>query len=130
MRTILTASLMLASLLAPAAASASTSAAESTDSATAVRVSTGVVAPELVKNVSLQIPSDVAWQTLPTDAKVGVSMTVDTTGQTKNIQITKSLNPYWDARVVDALSKAQYHPATVSKSPVAMDVNLVVNIQR
>jgi outer membrane biosynthesis protein TonB len=88
------------------------------------------VAPELVKNVALQIPNDVAWQTLPTDAKIGVSMTVDTTGQTKNIQITKSLNPYWDARVVDALSKAQYHPATVSKSPVAMDVNLVVNIQR
>lgn len=130
MRTILTASLMLASLLVPAAAFASTSAAESTDSATPVRVSTGVVAPELVKNISLQIPSEIAWQTLPTDAKVGVSMTVDANGQPKNIQVTKSLNAFWDARVVDALSKAQYHPATVSKTPVQMDVNLLVNIQR
>jgi len=130
MRIALTASLMLASLLAPAAAFASTSAADSSDSATPVRVSTGVVAPELLNSITLQVPSEVAWQTLPTEAKVGLAFTVDANGQPKNIQVTKSVNAFWDARVIEALEKAQYRPATVSKTPVPMNVNLLVNIAR
>jgi TonB family protein len=88
------------------------------------------VAPALINSISLQIPNEVAWQTLPPEAKVSVSFTVDTAGKPKDIQITKSLNAFWDARVIEALQKSQYRPATVSKSPVPMNVDLTVKIDR
>jgi TonB family protein len=69
-------------------------------------------------------------QPIPGDAQVGVSFTVDAKGRPQNVQVTKSLNPLWDARVVDAVREFRYRPGTVSKQPVAVDMNLTINLAR
>jgi TonB family protein len=129
MRYILAASLMLSSLLFPTVASATTPAS---DSATAqpIRVSTGVVAPKLIAPINLSLPSELAWQTLPGNATVGLSLTIDENGKAHDVQVTKSLTNFWDARVVEAVEKARYRPATIDRKNIPLTVNLTVSVTR
>jgi TonB family protein len=127
MRRILATSLMLPSLLLPAVAKASTPVNDAS-APTPIRVSTGVIFPELLDSSDVTIPEPFAQQPVPGDAQVGVRFTVDLKGHPQNIQITKSLNPLWDARVIDAVREFRYRPGTVSNQPVAFDMNLTINI--
>jgi hypothetical protein len=129
MRKILAATLLLSSALCPAIASAATMASDA-DAAQPVRVSTGVIAPTLADTLNLDLPSALNWTPLPYDASVGVSLIVDEKGNTHNVEITKSLNRFWDARVVAAVEKAHYHPASIDQQNIPMAVNLVISIAR
>src|ERR1700747_3682366 len=105
MRPILASTLMLSSILIPAAANASTSADDATAPTPAIRVSTGVTAPMLDKAISIQLPDGLPKTFIPMDSMVGLSFTVDTKGQAQDVKVVKSMNPYWDARVVEAIQK-------------------------
>jgi len=128
MRRILAISLLLPSLFLPAAVKASTPVDDASASTPTVRVSTGVVGPELLGSSHLTIPANFEDGPIPGDAEVGLSLTVDENGRAQNVKVVKSLNPVWDARVVDAIRKAHFKPGTVSNEPTAVDLNLTVNI--
>jgi len=130
MRTLSFGTLALASLLIPAAAFASTSPEDASTPANPVRVSTGVVAPKINNAASISLPTEFTGVPLPTDAKIGLKLTVDEQGNARNVKVTKSLNPFWDARIVEAVQKAHYSAGTVSSQPTAMDLNLDVKIAR
>src|ERR1700685_1343103 len=103
MRRILATSLMLPSLLIPAVASASQPVDDASASTPKIRVSTGVTGPELLDSANITVPGDYADKAVPGDGQVGLSLTIDEKGHPENIQVTKSLNPLWDARVIDAV---------------------------
>jgi TonB family protein len=126
MRRILATSLMLPSLLIPAVASASQPVDDATASTPKVRVSTGVINPELLKSYDVTVPD--GYATVPGDGQVGLSFTIDEKGRPENVQVTKSLSPLWDSRVVDAVRQFRYRPGTVSNEPIPIDMNLTVNI--
>jgi len=129
MRRVLAVGLLLPSLILPAAAKASTPGDDATAS-TPVRVSTGVIPPALIDSVNLTIPSGFDSFMIPDGAEVGLTFTVDENGTPENVRVIKSYNPFWDARVVDAVRQFHYRPGTVDKQPVAVEMNLTVNIAR
>jgi len=128
MRHILTSSILVSSLLLPAAAFASQSKVDV--SASTRRVSTGVTAPTLLESADLTLPEGLPAGFLPTDESFGVALTVDEKGQPHNIQVTHGFNPYWDARVVEAVSKFHFRPGAIDNQPTPVDLNLTVNITR
>lgn len=130
MRTLFVGTLALASMIAPAVAFASTSPEDASTPANPIRVSTGVVAPKISNAASIALPTEFVAVPLPADAKIGLKLTVDAQGNAHNVTVTKSLNPFWDARVVEAVEKAHYNAGTVSNQPTAMDLNLDVKIAR
>lgn len=129
MRRILASSLVLSSLILPAAAKASTP-VDDASAPTPTRVSTGVIFPALLKTVNVSIPEGFAGSPIPGDAQVGLTLTVDASGQPQNIRIVKPLNPLWDTQVVNAVSKFHFQAGTIDNQPVPVDLNLTVNIAR
>ncbi len=129
MRRILAISSLLSSLVLPAAAFASTP-VDDASAPTPIRVSTGVTQPFLVNSAFLDIPSGFSTYAIPTDAQVGLSLTINEKGQPENIQVTKSYSKFWDARVIDTVREFHFKPATVDNQPTPVDMNLVVNIAR
>jgi TonB family protein len=127
MRHILATSLLLPSLLLPAAVKASTPVDDTSAPTPKVRVSTGVTAPELDTN-HLSIPINADRDQIPGDAEVGLSLTVDENGNPQNVKVVRSLDPLWDARVVEAVSRAHFKPGTIDSQPTPVDLNLTVNI--
>src|SRR5208283_3226291 len=130
MRRILATSLLLPSLLLPAAVKASTPVDDASASTPDVRVSTGVTAPELLGADHLTIPMDGAERLIPAGAQVGLTLTVDENGRPENVKVVKSVNALWDTRVVDAISLSRFKPATVDDEATPIDLNLTVNIAR
>jgi len=65
---------------------------------------------------------------LPAGASISLTLTVDQTGRPQNVQVVKSLNPFWDARIVEAVQKAHYRPGKIDDQAIPMDMNLTVNI--
>ncbi len=127
MRRILATSILLSSLILPAAAKASTP-VDDASAPTPTRISTGVIFPTLLKTVDVSIPEGFAGSPIPGDAQVGLTLTVDASGQPQNIRVVRPLNPLWDSRVVDAVSKFHFHAGTIDNQPVPVDLNLTVNI--
>ena len=129
MRRIFSASLLLSTLLLPAAAVASTSAADASASTLAKPVSTGVTSPYLVHTTGIQLPSSFS-PIVAGDSEVVLTLTVDEEGKAQNIQLVKSTNPVIGERVVDAVQKFRWRPATLDKQPVPLDLTLNVEVQR
>jgi TonB family protein len=128
MRRILATSLLLPSLFLPAAVKASTPVDDTSAPTPKVRVSTGVVAPALLNSDHFSIPMNVDQGPIPGNAEVGLTLTVDENGRPENVKVVKSLSPLWDARVVDAVSRAHFKPGTVDDQPTPIDLNLTVDI--
>jgi TonB family protein len=128
-RVLAISSLLLLSLSLPAAAKASTPVDDATAS-TPVRVSTGVIQPVLLDSVNLTLPSSFSNFMVPEGAEVDLTFTVDENGTPQNIHVVKSYNPFWDARVLEAVRQFHYRPGTVDNQPVAIDMNLTINIAR
>jgi len=129
MRRILAISLLLPSLFFPAVANASNP-LDDASAPTPARVSTGVVAPVILDAVNLSLPTGFNQEFVPSDAQVSLALIVDEKGQPQDIHVVKSYNPFWDARVIDAVRQFRFKPGTVSNQPVPVDVNLTVNIAR
>jgi len=130
MRHILASSVVLSSLLLPAAAFASNSVDDPAAATPAPRVSTGVVGPFLQNSLTLTAPEGPAASFIRPDAQVGVSFVVDENGFPENIQVTKSINPSWDSQVVEAVSKLHYRPARIDDQKIPVDMNLTVVIAK
>ncbi|MGC1462597.1 MAG: TonB family protein [Terracidiphilus sp.] len=128
MRHIVASTIMLSSMLFPVVASASSSADDAAASTPNLRVSTGVTVPSLIGSVSIQMPNGLSPHFLPMDTQVGLSLTVDSDGQPENVKVVKSSNPFWDARVVDAIQKSHFRPGTVDNTPTPIELNLLVNV--
>jgi len=130
MRRILATSILLPSLFLPAAAKASTPVNDAT-APTPTRVSTGVIDPVILNStVSISLPAGFTAGEIPADAQVGLSLTVDRNGNPQGIRVVKSLGPFWDARVVEAVSHLHFRPGTIDSQPTPIDMNLTVNIAR
>jgi TonB family protein len=130
MRRIVASTLLFSSLIFPAAANASSPSADSTASTSSLRISTGVVAPTVLDAVNITVPESISSYPLRADQTVTLSLTVDENGQAHDVQVVKSLNPFWDARVVDAVQQFHFRAGTLDNQPIAMEMNLVVNIER
>jgi len=126
MRHIVASSILLSSMFFPVVANASPSSDDVTAPTPNLRISTGVIAPSLTDRIAIDIPEGMSKSFLSVDNPVGLSLTVDTNGQPQNIKVVKSSNPYWDARVVDAVRKAHFRPGTVDNTPTPIDMNLTV----
>jgi TonB family protein len=134
MRNLLVASLLISPVLLSGAAVAATPKAEVKAEAPANtqshRISTGLVAPEIVDPASIRVFSGDMPVMAPSEGKVVLSMNIDANGRAQDIKILKSFAPEVDAHVVASVSKAQFHPATLDKQAVACDMNLVVVVRR
>ncbi|HEX4758371.1 MAG TPA: TonB family protein [Terracidiphilus sp.] len=130
MRPILASTLMLSSILIPAAANASTSADDATAPTPGIRVSTGVIAPMLDKAISIELPNGLAKTFIPMDSLVGLSFTVDTKGQAQDVKVVKSMNPYWDARVVEAIQRSHFRPGKLDNQLIPVEMNVTVDIRK
>jgi outer membrane biosynthesis protein TonB len=130
MRHIVTAGILLSSLVLPAAASASTPSDDATAPTQAPRISTGVIAPTLLEATDVSIPGDLPKEAIPYNAQVGLSLVVDEKGRPQNIQVVKGFNPFWDARVLDAVSRFHYRPGSIDNKTIPVEMNLTVNIAR
>jgi TonB family protein len=130
MRPILASTLMLSSMFLTAAAHASTTADDATAPTPGVRVSTGVTAPKLAEAISIAMPDGLSKAFIPADSKLELSFTVDSKGKAENVKVTKSISPYWDARVVEAIQKSHFKPGKLDDQAVNIDMNLVVSLMR
>ncbi len=129
MRRIIVASLLLSPALFTASAVASQPATD--DAAATVqtpRISTGVVAPQLLKSSNFAIPTDAFDAILPPNPEVGLKVNIDEQGNARDIQVIKPVNADLDARVVTAVSKLRFTPAKLDNQaiPLSIDLNVVV----
>lgn len=130
MRHILASTLLLSSILLPAAAHARTTADDASAPTPGLRVSTGLIAPVLVDAISIELPDGLPKTFIPSNSAVGLSFTVDATGHAENVKVVKSSNPYWDARVVAAIQKSQFHPGKLDNQAIPVEMNLTVSLQQ
>jgi TonB family protein len=128
MRYILASTIMLSSMLFPAAANASSIADDVSAPTQNLRISTGVIAPTLDESISIQLPEGLTKSLVPVDSKVGLSLTVDSNGRPQNVKVVKSVNPFWDARVVAAVQNSHFHPGTIDQEPIPVDMDLTVTL--
>ncbi len=126
MRHIIASTLMLSSMFIPAVANASSSKDDVTASTSTLRVSTGVTAPSLVGTIAIQLPTGLPQSFVPMDNQVALTLTVDSKGIPQNVKVVKSSNPYWDARVVDAIERSHFVPGKVDNTAIPVDMNLTV----
>ena len=130
MRHILAGSVLLSSLVLPAAAFATQPSDDVTASTQPVRVSTGVIAPTLLNSIGLKLPDGLPKDAIPVDAQIGVTLTVDEKGNPQDIHVTKGINAFWDARIIDTVRQFHYRPGTVDEQPIPVDMNLTITIAR
>ena len=130
MRRNLVPALVLSSMLFPVAAVASQANAGASLSTTNLRVSTGVVAPRVIDTAQVAIPQGTNFSSIPVGAQVGLTLVVDQYGVPHNIQVVRSLNPTWDASVVEAVRQFRFRPGTIDNKPIPVDMNLTVTIAR
>jgi TonB family protein len=129
MRTLVASGILLSSLFLPAAARAIRP-ADDASAPTKPVVSTGLIAPMLLDTTGITITGTYPSAVIPVDGKVGLSLTVDENGKPQDIHVVQGINPFWDARVVEAVSKLRYHPGTIDAMPIPVDVNLTVTLTR
>lgn len=91
-----------------------------------VRVSTGVVPPQILSTVNIQADNDVMWRALGNDKTVVVSMVVDAAGKPTNLKITKSAGLELDQNVLSSVAEYKFKPGTLNNKPTALEVNLEI----
>ena len=133
MRPILAASLLLSPMLLTASAVASQpkvdNTATSPSSAVSPAISTGVTAPEILDTQTLRIQPNAYDKTAAPEEQVVLQLKVDDKGRAQNIQVVKSTNPHFDARVIEAVQRSHFRPAKLDNQAVPMELSLVVVIQ-
>jgi TonB family protein len=129
MRKLLVASLLLSPVLCVASAVAATSKTDASD-AQVRQVSTGITTPAVLDSASIHIPGASLGRTESNGAKVVLALNVDAKGNAQNVRVVQSANPELDARVVTAVRRSSFHPATVDNHAVPVKVDLVVSVQR
>jgi TonB family protein len=123
------AAVLVAATLPLSAVAASNPPAANIPSQQAVRVSTGVTEPVLVKSVPVLISDDHASQQLTASTRFLVKLTVGEDGKVRNINVLQSGSPFYNADVIKALSQFEFKPATLDNQPVAVNMNLHLNVE-
>jgi TonB family protein len=118
---------LFAVMLLPSAALA-LDATHGTTSTQVSGISTGVIAPKIVNDGQLARRINTLTQTFPTVDEVLLTLQVDEKGQAKNVQIVKSVNPYLDAHVVEAVRQAHFQPATLNNRAISIDMDLTISL--
>jgi len=129
MRRIVAGSILLSSLLLPAAANAKQP-LDDASAPTPTRVSTGVTEPVLLSSIGLTLPDGLSKETIPVDAQFGLALTVDAKGQPQDVHVLKGFSPFWDARIVEAVRQFHYRPGTMDTKAIPVNMNLTVTIGR
>jgi TonB family protein len=130
MRHNLVASLLLSPLLFTAAAVASQPKTDAPAKPQDLQVSSGDVAPANLTTDNLHISAAVFNGAIPSDAKVILSLYVDDNGQAQGIKVIKPVNPELDARVVAAVRRLHFTPATRNDQAIPVAMNLTVSVKR
>ncbi len=94
-------------------------------SATAPRISTGVIAPKLIYTVNIAADADWKWEVAP-DRTVVVGMTVDKSGKPTDLKILRSAGEDLDKNVLAAVSQYRFKPGTLDHQPATVPVNLEI----
>jgi TonB family protein len=93
---------------------------------TSARISTGVVAPKLVHQVSLPANS---YRMTSAENTVVIRMVVDEKGTPTQLQVERSADPILDQEVLQAVSQFHYRPGTLNGEPVAVPVKLEYKLE-
>ena len=112
----------------PAVFAAVASADRSATAPTPVRVSTGVVPPQLIYAEAIN-PNHILEGLSGQERTVSVNMIVDENGKPTNLKVIKSTDKYTDAGILAAVKQYRYKPATLNGIAVPMDVTLNVELQ-
>jgi TonB family protein len=114
-------------LLQPVAFAATSASENGSPNTSSLRVSTGVVAPQLVHQPELAIKRSSTL--LPGDHTIVVEMTVDATGKPTNLHIVTPFNAVIDQQVLATVSTFRYKPGTLNGQPTDFPVRLHYTIQ-
>jgi TonB family protein len=95
----------------------------------AVRISTGVVAPKLIKTVDIQEDAVSVVRPAVAQRDVVVAMVVDEAGKPEGVKIVQSAGAGLDEHVLSAVKEYRFKPGTVSGQIVAVPVNLHITIK-
>ena len=114
----------------PAVLSSSTDALPNNTAAKAVRVSTGVQEPVIVKTVPVNLSGLNLDFSHPADNKVVLSIALDEKGTVQSLTVAKSANKALDARVVEAVRQYHFRPATLDSDAIAVQLELAVLVQQ
>jgi TonB family protein len=128
MNRIVASSLLLSSLLLPTAAVAVTPATDAHTTTQVRPVSTGYIAPQIIRTAKVEVSSAVTAQT-PKFAEVVLKLTVDKNGMAKNVQVIKSVSPFLDEPVLAAVQQFRWQPATLDNQIIPFDLTLNVEVQ-
>ena len=93
---------------------------------TTSRISTGVVAPKLIRTVQIESDYLATPRGFNVERKTVVAMMVDATGKPSDLKILRSLGPVMDRNVLAAVSQYRFAPGTLDGQPASVPVNLEV----
>ncbi len=99
---------------------------DSVPAASPLRVSTGVVPPQIISTAEVQADNDPMWKFTGADKTVVVSMVVDKNGKPTNLKIEKSAGSELDENVLSSVAEYRFKPGTLNNKPTAVEVNLEV----
>lgn len=97
--------------------------------ASPLRVTTGVVAPKIVRTVDVTVNEDPMWRFSGKDKKVIVSMTVDKNGKPSDLKIAQSAGTELDEDVLNAVAQYRFKPGTLNNQPTEVPVNLEIIVK-
>ena len=99
------------------------------EKSSALPVSTGVSAPQILHTVRFIFPNDVlSKHAASVEQKVIVQFTVDENGKPMNLSLVKSAGTAMDHQVLATISQYRYQPGTLDGQPTAVPVRLEVII--
>jgi TonB family protein len=99
-------------------------------SSPSIRVSTGVIGPTLISEPDFALSQADFGEANPGFARMIVSFRVDEQGKPRHVHIVQAVNPSVDGRVMDAVRRYRFAPATLDDQKVAIDINMTINFER
>jgi TonB family protein len=95
---------------------------------TAIRVSTGVTAPVLVRTVDVD-RDHILEGAASAERVVRVNMTVDASGKPTDLKVVQSTDVFTDQAILAAASQYRFKPATLNGIAVPMEMTVNFNIE-
>ena len=95
------------------------------------RIGNGVSAPVLTSQVDADFPKSYLKTKSNVDGSVIIALVVDASGVPRNVHVTRSFNPDFNANAIHAVEQYQrFAPAKRLGKPVAVSMNVEVNFKR
>ncbi len=94
--------------------------------APALRVTTGVSSPELIKTAVVRLDNARVWLAVP--RTVVCTMTIDEQGVPQNVKVAQPANEALDLAVVESVQQFRFKPSMLDGQAVARELTLKVNV--